>query len=293
MKLNILLIGGGSYIANNFYLRYKNKFNFTAISRKASKDNNFNKIYSYFNKSTLNRYIKNKDIVILAAGFVHKSKFDKHEMLKINVELPTIIYRICNQNNVKKFIFLSSISIYKQHLFGSSMDILHPNPINFYGLTKLNAEKKLKKIEKNTKLIILNLSSVYGEGAPGNMEIFISLINKTKFNIFSNVNVKKSLLNIENLNTILNYVCTNNNLISNKKNLLVSDNKDYSIKEIAALFYEAVNKKEIKLKIPIKFLYFLSIILKKNKIFYNTSFSKNNLILSLCNRSISDYLDNL
>ena len=231
--------------------------------------------------------------MILAAGFVHKSKFDKHEMLKINVELPTIIYRICNQNNVKKFIFLSSISIYKQHLFGSSMDILHPNPINFYGLTKLNAEKKLKKIEKNTKLIILNLSSVYGEGAPGNMEIFISLINKTKFNIFSNVNVKKSLLNIENLNTILNYVCTNNNLISNKKNLLVSDNKDYSIKEIAALFYEAVNKKEIKLKIPIKFLYFLSIILKKNKIFYNTSFSKNNLILSLCNRSISDYLDNL
>ena len=147
MKKKILIIGGSSYIATNFYRKYKNNFSIRLLTRKKFQDNNMISVNNYFNKQTLTKYIKNCEVVILTAGIAHKKNYDEHEMYLSNTYLPILVFKICNKLKVNKFIFLSTASIYKQKLFGHNMYTNHPNPNNFYSWSKLQAEKKLKNTQ--------------------------------------------------------------------------------------------------------------------------------------------------
>lgn len=65
------------------------------------------------------------------------------------------------ESNVKKLIFLSSTGIYGNTTDTVTEDSL-PQPDNFYSISKLRAERHIKRLEGKINTIIIRLGNVYG-----------------------------------------------------------------------------------------------------------------------------------
>ena len=110
---NILVIGGDSYIASKFITKKFNNYNFKIISRKKTGLPNEIIVSDFFE---LNIKIFNEiDVVVNFAAIVHKSnKISKDLYKKINFDLPVFLFKCSKKNNVKHFIQISTISVYKR-----------------------------------------------------------------------------------------------------------------------------------------------------------------------------------
>src|SRR5699024_12208029 len=83
------------------------------------------------------------------SGIEHMSTEPKMEQLyyKVNRDLTIKVAERAKEAGVKQFVFMSSIIIY-----GDSNQVLidknsKPNPSNFYGQSKLEAEKGIQRLE--------------------------------------------------------------------------------------------------------------------------------------------------
>lgn len=143
------------------------------------------------------------DTVFHVAGIAHVDP--KPEMAplyyKINRDLAIEIAEWAKRYGVKQFIFMSSMIVYhaskslKETIIDKST---HPNPNDFYGDSKLQAENGLKQLEsKDFKVTILRPCMIYGENGKGNFQRLAKLAIKTP--IFPLWHNKRSMLYIDNL----------------------------------------------------------------------------------------------
>ena len=73
-----------------------------------------------------------------------------------------------------------------------------PNPRNFYGDSKWQADKKIRAMaDVNFKVVVLRPPMIYGKGCKGNYPLLAKLA--TKLPVFPKVNNKRSMLHIDNL----------------------------------------------------------------------------------------------
>ena len=72
----------------------------------------------------------------------------------------------CEKSSIKKLIYISSCSIVSPNVTKNITEETPPSPDNFYGKSKLEAEKLIKQYyqKHNTTAIILRLSSMFGPG---------------------------------------------------------------------------------------------------------------------------------
>lgn len=145
----------------------------------------------------------NYDVVFHVAGIAHVAP--KPEMAplyyKVNRDLTIEIAKWAKEHGVNQFIFMSSGIVYKasKSLKGDAKTIdTKPQPNDFYGDSKLQAENGLKELECPTfKVCILRPPMIYGPGNKGNLPRLGWLA--TKVPVFPAWHNKRSMLYVENL----------------------------------------------------------------------------------------------
>ncbi len=153
------------------------------------------------------------DSIFHVAGIAHVSSDPNLEDLyyKVNRDLTIAIAKKAKEENVKQFIFMSSIIIYgdgDKNLKVITKDTL-PNPKNFYGDSKLQAEKGISDLKsKDFNIAIIRPPMIYGKGSKGNYPKLAKLAKITP--IFPNIKNQRSMLHIDNLSELIKVVIDNN-----------------------------------------------------------------------------------
>lgn len=187
-------LGTNSYIGNFFhsYIQKKNLkgYDFSTIS---CRDLSW-KIISF----------TDTDFIICPIGIAHVSMDPslEQEYYRVNCHLPVEVARKAKKEGVKYFIFFSSMIVFgKDKAIGQEYIIdscTEPKPENFYGKSKLEAEKRLLELsDENFKVAILRLPMVYGPNCKGNFPKLLKIAEKLP--ILPTLENKRSMIYIENL----------------------------------------------------------------------------------------------
>ncbi|MCY1151245.1 MAG: NAD-dependent epimerase/dehydratase family protein [Sphaerochaetaceae bacterium] len=204
------------------------------------------------------------DVVFHVAGIAHVSADPKLKDLyyRVNSELTIETAKKTKNEKVKQFIFMSSIIVYGD---SSSKDRVItkdtiPTPSNFYGDSKLQAEKGIELLrDENFKVVILRPPMIYGPGSKGNYPRLSKLAQKTP--IFPDFPNQRSMLFIDNLCEFVKQM-----IINEETGIFFPQNKEYvSTTELVRQIAKVHNHKIIFTKMfnPLIRLMFKSQTIKK------------------------------
>ena len=202
----ILITGANSYIGTSFeeYIKkWAEQYAVTTIDM----------IDGTWKKKDFTKY----DVVFHVAGIVHsdKGKIPKEKenlYYKINTELTEAVALKAKMEGVNQFIYMSSMSVYGDSAPIGECKIItkntKPQPVNAYGDSKLQAEKKIQLLNNDEfKVVILRPPIIYGKESKGNYPILSKYAKKTP--IFPLINNQRSMLYIENLCEFIRLVIDN------------------------------------------------------------------------------------
>lgn len=277
----ILITGANSYIGSSFD-NYLNK--------------NYNSCYQIDTLDMINESWKNfdfssYDVIYHVAGIAHikETKDNKDLYYKVNKDLAIEVAKKAKQENVKQFIFLSSMSVYGIEKGFITKDTTL-NPKSNYAKSKLQAEEVLKSLQtKDFKICIIRPPMVYGKDCKGNFQSLIKFAKKLP--IFPKVKNNRSMIYIDNLSEFVKLLIDNN-----EEGLFCPQNNEYSnTSYLVKLIGQSMNKK-VRLFIGLGWLIKLSglVIKKLTKAFgslcYDMKLSeyKQNYALSSLEESIKE-----
>ena len=239
----ILITGANSYVGTSFenYLKqWVNEYEVDTIDM--------------IDGTWVNKDFSNYDTVFHVAGIAHVSTDPKMEDLyyKVNRDLTIDVATKSKNDGVKQFIFMSSIIVYGDSSKINEKRIIDkntiPNPSNFYGNSKLQAEQGILPLNNERfKVVIIRPPMIYGKGSKGNYPKLAKLA--TKVPIFPNIKNERSMLYIDNLCEFIRIMIENE-----EKGLFFPQNKEYVntselVKEIA--YVHGKNMKLTRLFNPI------------------------------------------
>lgn len=144
------------------------------------------------------------DVVFHVAGIAHVSTDPKMEDLyyKVNRDLTIEVAKKSKLDKVKQFIFMSSIIVYGDSAPIGKKKIITkdtiPEPSNFYGRSKLEAEEGIMPLQSdNFNIVVLRPPMIFGKGSKGNYPKLAKMAQKLP--IFPDVKNERSMLYIDNL----------------------------------------------------------------------------------------------
>lgn len=244
----ILVTGKNSYVGSsikNWLLKSSDNYKIDTIDME--------------NSSWIEHDFFKYDAVFHVAGIAHVSSDpDQKELYyKVNRDLTIETAKKAKNEGVKQFIFMSSIIVYGASSQINNERIIHelikPEPQDFYGDSKLQAEKGLEPLrDDNFKVVILRPPMIYGRNSKGNYPKLAKLARYTP--IFPDINNKRSMLHIDNLSEFVRLMIENE-----EDGLFFPQNKKYVntknlVKEIASVY----NHKIIFTKLFNKILFLMS-----------------------------------
>lgn len=194
----ILITGINSYIGQSveaWLMRNPNRYQITQMDLRT--DEWKNKDFSKY------------DVIFHVAGIAHVSTDPKMEDLyfKVNRDLTKEVALKAMTEGIKQFIFMSSMIVYGKNQTCIDVDTI-PQPENFYGLSKLQAEDALKALEtKKFKVVVLRPPMIYGKGSKGNYPR-LSKIAKV-LPVFPKYKNRRSMLHIDNLCELIRLLIDN------------------------------------------------------------------------------------
>lgn len=150
------------------------------------------------------------DVVFHVAGIAHVDP--KPEMAplyyKVNRDLTIEIAQWAKEHGVKQFIYMSSKIVYhasKSMKANITTKNTQPNPNDFYGDSKLQAEKGLKELASETfKVAVIRPPMIYGPGNKGNLPRLAWLAQISP--IFPAWHNKRSMLHVYNLSEFIKQI---------------------------------------------------------------------------------------
>lgn len=147
------------------------------------------------------------DTVFHVAGIAHAdvghvSEETKQMYYKVNTDLTYKTASKAKQSGVKQFIYMSSIIVYGESAPVGKRKVItkdtEPQPANFYGDSKLQADLKIQPLSDNHfKVCILRPPMIYGPGSKGNYQMLSKFAKKLP--IFPDIKNERSMLYIGNL----------------------------------------------------------------------------------------------
>jgi len=142
--------------------------------------------------------IEKPDIVFHCAALVDNASLDK--LMLINAEGTRNVMEGCLDNNIRKVIYLSSISVISANSQKPLTDDLPYGATNRYGKSKIEAEKiALSYREKGLKVSIIRPCMVYGEGEPHLLSLLARLIRWRLLPIVGTGDNKLHLVGVDNV----------------------------------------------------------------------------------------------
>lgn len=260
--MKVLITGSngfiGSYLASQ--LSKKNYVVKRYIRDKKKLQNNADDIF--FTTSDLEMALKEIDVVIHCAGKSGPSKDKRNDWdsyHQANTIFTKKVASLAAKNNVKKFIYLSTIKVYGEETLSGPITLNNEhNPADFYAKSKLLGENELKAIsEKNSmSYIILRPGLVYGKEMKGSLN---SLRNLIKHNIPLPVGLlksnKRSMLSISNLLSFINLALKSEQ--ASNHTFLLCDDKNYSTYELVEALGKSINVKPLIFPLKDSFIEFI------------------------------------
>lgn len=143
------------------------------------------------------------DVIYHVAGIAHAdvdsvTEEQKQLYYKVNTELAVEVAQKAKLEGVTQFIFMSSMIVYsgcKEKIITASTE---PNPLNFYGDSKWQADIRIRDLETESfKVVVVRPPMIYGKGSKGNYMELAKLAGKSP--VFPIVKNKRSMLYIDNL----------------------------------------------------------------------------------------------
>ena len=195
----VLITGVNSYVGNKFEEWMDNYPDEVDIDKVSLRDDKWKDM-------DLSKYHS----ILHVAGIAHVSTDPKMEELyyKVNRDLTIEVAERAKEAGVKQFIFMSSIIVY-----GNNNQVLidensNPNPSNFYGQSKLEAEEGIQRLKDEAfKVATIRPPMIYGKGSKGNYPKLAKAARKLP--IFPDINNKRSMLHIDNLSEFLRLMIKN------------------------------------------------------------------------------------
>lgn len=197
VQKRVLITGAGSYIGESFERYAKKYYGKNLIIDTVDMQNTDWK----------NTNFSSYDVVYHVAGIAHADVGKVSEQIKqkyydVNTNLVIEVANKAKSEGVKEFIFMSSMIVYGDSAPYGSKKIIDentmPNPSNFYGDSKLQADVGIRDLaDDNFKVIVLRPPMIYGKGSKGNYPTLAKLAKRLP--IFPNVDNERSMLHIDNL----------------------------------------------------------------------------------------------
>ena len=228
------ITGSTGFIGSNLCDMLESK-NYKIFKYTRSKESIMNNSYRFFDMSQTNQEnldISDVSIFIHIAGKAHgnfSSEIGNEEYSCLKQLL-----NLCQKNNIKKFIYMSSVSVYglnfsEKHVHANST----PNPQNEYAKSKLRCEKYIEEfcIFNNINFIIIRSPIVLCADAPGNLNKLKKVLNKKIPLPFKSLKNKKSVISINHLTEFIFSLIAEGSFIKNRV-VLVCSKDSMSTREI-------------------------------------------------------------
>lgn len=262
-KVKILITGKGSFIGTSLIKWLKQTPHQYEIEELSVRGND----WEDFNFSQY-------DVVLHLAGIAHVSTDPEMEAeyYRINRDIAIKVAKKAKSNSVKQFILMSSIIVYgsakKSDGFIEKDSI--PEPNNFYGNSKLQAEEGVRALEDdNFKVAVLRPPMIYGRGSKGNYPVLAKFSRKLP--VFPNIDNKRSMLHIDNLCEFIKLIVDNK-----EKGLFFPQNREHVNTSQMVLMIAQAHNKNIKLTkvfnpfFANKFVFKIGLV---NKVFGNLAYN--------------------
>ena len=196
-KKKVLITGAGSYIGQSF-IQY---------AKKHYPDNFEIEELDMTNVAWRDKDFSEYDVVYHVAGIAHAdvgkvSEEIKSKYYEVNTGLAVEVAEKAKREGVKTFVFMSSMIVYGDSAPYGQRKVIDettvPEPANFYGDSKLQADVAVRELADDTyKVIVLRPPMIYGKDSKGNYRTLAKLAKKLP--IFPDVDNERSMLYIENL----------------------------------------------------------------------------------------------
>jgi len=189
-KVKVLITGANSYIGESFKIYCKRYYPNISIDT-----------VDMMNSSWKEYDFSPYDSVFHVAGIAHAdvrhiSSEEKKQYYAVNTKLVMETAQHARDAGVSQFIFMSSMIVYGNQEFIDEYTI--PEPVNFYGDSKWQADKGVRKLENDQFYVaVLRPPMIYGRGSNGNYSILAQIARKIP--VFPDYNNKRSMLYIDNL----------------------------------------------------------------------------------------------
>ena len=196
-KKKVLITGAGSYIGQSF-IQY---------AKKHYPDNFEIEELDMTDVAWRDKDFSEYDVVYHVAGIAHAevgkvSEEIKSKSYEVNTGLAVEVAEKAKREGVKTFVFMSSMIVYGDSAPYGQRKVIDettvPEPANFYGDSKLQADVAVRELANDTyKVIVLRPPMIYGKDSKGNYRTLAKLAKKLP--IFPDVDNERSMLYIENL----------------------------------------------------------------------------------------------
>jgi len=242
--MTIAILGANGQIGKSLFKYLPEDKKCFFITREILDCSDFRKVKSFFNKNKFS-------LIINAIAFtnVELAEEKKNEAMKINSKLPEILSIIAKNHNIP-LIHFSTDYVFDGTKKNTYSEIDKPNPINFYGYSKLNGDKKI--LINKCKGLIIRVSSLYsldGINFPNKVIKLIKKRNKIRIvndcylSPTSSDFIAKSLLKLINIKECNKKI----------KILNLSSKGKISFFELAKYLILNTNAKYLKKLLPIKY----------------------------------------
>lgn len=251
--MNILLTGSNGFLGRTLHKYLIKENNVFTLNRN-------NSDYNYDLSLKVPDFKQVFDIVIHAAGkahFIPKNSVEGIVFEKNNIiGTENLLNGFDKDNLPKKFIFISSVSVYGRK-FGENITEECPlDATDYYGLSKVKCEQIIKDwcTKNNILLTILRLPLVVGHNPPGNLSNLINAINRGNYFNIGNGDARKSMVLADDIAKYL-LISSNYGGVYN-----LTDGKHPSFKEISNKIANEL-KKKIKINLPYSIAFIMALFL--------------------------------
>lgn len=217
--------------------------------------------------------LKGIDVVIHTVGRAHIMRDESFDPLaeyrRVNVDCTLNIAQKAAAAGVRRFIFISSIKVNGENTnLGQTFTADdNPAPEDAYGLSKAEAEAKLKQIalESGMEVTIIRPPLIYGEGVKGNLASLISWVRRGLPLPFGHMtNNRRSFVGLDNLVDLI-LLCTDHPKAANQT-FLISDGEDLSTTDLIRKISVALGRQPYFVWVPRGLISFLASLFGKKEI---------------------------
>mgnify|MGYP003978373571 FL=1 len=203
--------------------------------------------------------LSNIDCVIHLAGLSNDplGEFNKSLTYEINLKGTVNLAKISRTNGVKRFIYISSQSMYGISESAEELDedLSEKNPITTYAKAKWEAEKEINEISNNNFTVVsFRPSTVFGWSPRLRCDIVFnnlvaSAYTENKIVVFSDGSPWRPVIHIRDVcSAIYAGIVAPSNLVNNKSYNIGVKNGNYTVKEMAEVVREIYPKTEVIFK---------------------------------------------